>query len=33
MVHVVDDHDEVKQVKYKFNIGDQVRISKIKRYI
>ena len=26
-----DDHDEVKHVKYKFNIGDQVRISKIKR--
>ena len=25
------DHDEVKHVKYKFNIGDQVRISKIKR--
>ena len=26
-----DDHGEVKHVKYKFNIGDQVRISKIKR--
>ena len=26
-----DDRDEVKHVKYKFNIGDQVRISKIKR--
>ena len=26
-----DDHDKVKHVKYKFNIGDQVRISKIKR--
>ena len=26
-----DDHDEVKHVKYKFNIGDQVRISNIKR--
>ena len=28
-----DDHDEVKYnvVKYKFNIGDKVRISKIKR--
>ena len=26
-----DDHDEVKHVQYKFNIGDQVRISKIKR--
>ena len=26
-----DDHDGVKHVKYKFNIGDQVRISKIKR--
>ena len=25
-----DDHNEVKHVKYKFNIGDQVRISKIK---
>ena len=26
-----DDHDEVKHPKYKFKIGDQVRISKIKR--
>ena len=26
-----DDRDEVKHVQYKFNIGDQVRISKIKR--
>ena len=26
-----DDHEEVKRVKYKFNIGDQLRISKIKR--
>ena len=26
-----DDRDEVKHVKYKFNIGDHVRISKIKR--
>ena len=26
-----DDRDEVKHVKYKFNIGDQVRISKINR--
>ena len=25
-----DYHDKVKHVKYKFNIGDQVRISKIK---
>ena len=28
-----DDRGEVKHVKYKFNIGDQVRISKIKRYV
>ena len=26
-----DDHDVVKNVKYKFKIGDQVRISKVKR--
>ena len=26
-----DDHDGVNHVKYKFNVGDQVRISKIKR--
>ena len=26
-----DDHDEAKHPKYKFKIGDQVRISKIKR--
>ena len=26
-----DDHDVVKDVKYKFKIGDQVRISKVKR--
>ena len=26
-----DDHSTVKQPKYKFKIGDQVRISKIKR--
>ena len=26
-----DDHDEVKHPKYKLKIGDQVRISKIKR--
>ena len=29
--HTLYDHDEVTHVKYKFKIGDQVRISKIKR--
>ena len=29
--HTLYDHDPVKNVKYKFKIGDQVRISKMKR--
>ena len=29
--HTLYDHDAVKNVKYKFKIGDQVRISKMKR--
>jgi hypothetical protein len=29
--HNLYDHDPVKNVRYKFKIGDQVRISKMKR--
>ena len=29
--HILSHHEAVKNVKYKFKIGDQVRINKIKR--